>query len=344
MNNRGAVLILLLLLVVSCGSSDDSAGEHHEQVAVEVAQAVIGDMTVYRDYTGTLEGIEQAVLTAKINETVTAVKVRPGDEVKSGDVLVRLNKSGPSSSFERVKAQYEFARKTLNKMKSLYSEGAISEQDFDQAQTNFDMARADFNSAKEIVEISSPISGIVTDVTVNVGDQAFAGENLVTVSRVDSVRLTIGVDPEDIGYLKRGMDARVYRVGSKDEWVPGTINRVASSADPKTRAFSVEVAIGSAGPGFLPGNFAGCTIPLMELHDVVKIPDRAIMLQEGIKKVFVVANDTAMVRNITTGESEEGFTEVVSGVDGSDVVVTVGQAFLQDRAHVIVNNREAESR
>lgn len=342
MNKGKYVILMLLMLVIACGGGNSTQNNNHEvRVAVEVDSASTGNMTVYRDYTGTLEGIEQAVLVAKVAETVTGVKVKPGERVRADQVLVALDKSGAASSYRQAKAYYDNAQKTFDKMKNLFDQGAISEKQYDDAKTAFDVAEANFVAARDIVEIKAPVPGVVTDLRVNVGDQTNAGEKLVTVSRVDSLRLTVGVDPADVMYFAPGKKGKVYPVGKKDDWTEGTVVKVAGSADPKTRAFNVELLFPQQGNSLLPGSFAGCTFPLREIKGVVRVPDDAIQLQEGLRRVYVIEGDSAFARSITTGENSGGFTEVVSGVESGDVLVTKGQAFLQDRTAIRIGDEEA---
>lgn len=335
----GFLITVVALMWLSCGQQEVNETVD-EKYTVETGQVLLGDMTVYREYTGTLEGIEQADLSAKISETVTKVLVNPGDKVKAGSVLISLDLSGPSSQYQQAKAQFEFASSTLNKMKRLYEEGAISEQSFDDTKTSYRVAEANFKAAKEMVNVISPISGIVTDIAVNVGDQTSIGMKLATVSREDSLRLTVGVDQEDIEYISVGMPALVFSAGAESKTIDGRVHRVARSADPETRAFDVEVVIESNHYNLRPGSFAGARIPLLDLSDIVKVKDDAILLQEGLKKIFVVRGDSAFMRDIETGESSGGFTQVLSGVEAGDTVVTLGQAFLPEKAAVTVDGEE----
>jgi len=336
-------IVMLLLLSISCGGGNTVPSNNHgERIAVEVAAANIGNVVVYRDYTGTLEGIEEAVLTAKVAETVIDVNVKPGVSVNAGDMLILLDKSGATSSFMQAKAYYDNAQKTLNKMKALFDEGAIPEKQYDDAETAFSVAEANYKAARDLVEIKSPVSGVVTDLKANIGDQTFAGQKLATVSRIDSLRLTVGVDPDDVVLISPGMTARVYPVGVKDAWTEGKVVRVASSADPKTRAFNVEILIAHQSSGLLPGSFGGCTIPLRELKGVVRVPDESILMREGLKKIYIVTGDTAVATDIITGANSDGYTEIIEGVGEGYLVVTVGQAFLQDRSAIRIGNEEAD--
>jgi membrane fusion protein (multidrug efflux system) len=344
MNRLLYVMLTLAALIVSCGGEQTATENGPERISVRVSPATRGNMVVQRDFTGTIEGIEQARLPARLSETIAEVKVRPGDRVGVDDVLVVFDKSGSASGFEQARAYFENAQKTRRKMQNLFDEGAISEHDFDAAETAFEVARANYIAARDLTEVRSSIAGVVTEVKVNEGDQATVGQILATVSRVDSLRIRFGVDPEDIADVELGMSAEVRPVGRGDEPVYGVVNRVSESADPKTRAFDVEVLLAGNNPHLRPGGFAVCRLPLIHLTDVLKVPDDALVLQEGIKKVFLVRGDTAFTRIVETGESADGFTQVTSGVSEGDLLVTVGHSFLEDGSSVRIETGEAVDR
>lgn len=335
-------MIISTIIAPTCSDSENS-GVVRERQTVETGIVERGDLTIYNDYTGSLEGIEQANLTAKIGETVTGINVSVGDTVQAGTVLISLDRTGPASQYQQARAQYDFASSTLRKMEKLFEGGAISEQDYDDTKTSFRVAEANFKAAREVVDIIAPISGVVTGINVNIGDQTIQGQKVVTVSRTDSLRLTVGVDPEDVENIHIGMTAAVYPAGERHAEVTGIVHRVAKSADPETRAFDVEVVIEGGKRKLRPGTFAGVSFPLHELRNITMVRDEAILLQEGIRKIFVIRGDSAIMRDIETGESSSGYTQILSGVEAGDTVVTLGQAFLPERSAVSFHGAESDS-
>ena len=143
------------LVLDGCGPSEkerlraegeDPEGRHI--VPVEVARAERKTLAVTNSYSGTLEGEEQANIVAKVSERITAIHVRVGQAVRAGEVMISLDKSGASSQYYQAEANFKNAEKTLARMKSLYAEGAISLQTLDGVQTAFDVAEANFASAR----------------------------------------------------------------------------------------------------------------------------------------------------------------------------------------------------
>ena len=111
-----------------------------------VAQRACSRVT--RTFSGPLEGGEQANIVARLSERVTSVKIRVGEAVRAGQLILSLDRSGPSSQYIQAEANFKNAERTLERMKSLYSEGAVSQQTVDGAQTAFDVAKANFDAAR----------------------------------------------------------------------------------------------------------------------------------------------------------------------------------------------------
>ncbi|NIR63568.1 MAG: efflux RND transporter periplasmic adaptor subunit, partial [candidate division Zixibacteria bacterium] len=261
-----------------------------------------GSLVVSKKYSGTIRGLEQAELAAKIAETVEKVNVGEGRKVQSGDVLIELDEGGPSSQFHQAQAVYENAKKLLTKYRNLYAEGAVSENDLNRVETDFEVARANFQAAKELVYIVSPINGEVTALNVNEGDQVYIGQHLATVGRRDSVRVEVGLDPDDIDYVAPGDKAILNMRGKNGKSVPGKIKDVATSADPETRAFSVEI-VASNKEGILKvGGLATVDIALYEIEKALLVPIEAVRILRGIPQVFRLEGDTARSVEIELGQ------------------------------------------
>ncbi len=332
---------LILIFLAGCGGGEATQDMMEPQnVAVETQILDYGSLVVSKKYSGTIRGLEQAELAAKIAETVEKVNVGEGRKVQSGDVLIELDEGGPSSQFHQAQAVYENAKKLLTKYRNLYAEGAVSENDLNRVETDFEVARANFQAAKELVYIVSPINGEVTALNVNEGDQVYIGQHLATVGRRDSVRVEVGLDPDDIDYVAPGDKAILNMRGKNGKSVPGKIKDVATSADPETRAFSVEI-VASNKEGILKvGGLATVDIALYEIEKALLVPIEAVRILRGIPQVFRLEGDTARSVEIELGQSDGQNYEVLSGIGAGDEIVVLGKSFLDDGATVDVVNRK----
>jgi membrane fusion protein (multidrug efflux system) len=311
------VLLVLSLGICSCGSNQDTFEKERPIVAVKVTVVELSDEEIVKTYTGTLEGEKQAVIYAKISEAVKAVHVREGQRVQADQVLISLDKSGPSSRYQEALSLYRNAEKNYKKMDYLFGEGAVSESQFDAAKTEYEVTKA----------------GLVTSLKVSKGDFLGPGQELTTVATVDRLRVKFGVNAADIGSVAPGTVVTVSS-GGATQTVEGIVQSVARSADPVTRTFQVEAILDNSDGALKPGIFVRIDLSLEGLTGVVVIPRQAVIARRWGEATFVVSNGIAHETVVKTGADLDGRIVVVSGLSSGDTVVTLGQDYLQEGTKV----------
>ncbi len=335
MKSRWLLILLAAAMPLSCGKkSNGDAATPLPTIPVRTAVAEIGRIEVEREFAGGLVGIRQADMYVRLSEAVTALPFRIGDKVKSGDVLVYLDKSGASSSYFQAKATFENAEKNFHKMKYLFDEKAISETQFDQAESAYQVSRANFAAAREMVEISSPISGTLVELSVLVGDVPPAGKLAARVARTDTLRMSFGVPAGLAEKFSVGMTGELH-LAETDSVFSCVVTRVASAADPQTRTFTVEVSVPNLEQRLQPGAFAKAKFVIESSQAALRVPQSSLMSQEGVYSLFVVKNDTAYARTVTLGLKNETMIEVLTGVQSGEEVVSLGQGFLSNGYPVV---------
>lgn len=333
-----AILVAMTSALISGCGKKDTQQTTIARVAVQTAPVERADITIERTYSGTLEGARQSQIYAIIPERVVELPVSEGQYIKKGDPIIKLDKAGVNSRYNQAFAAYQHAKDNFEKMDRLFQQQAISEMDFKGARTAFEVAEADFIAAKGAVELSSPIDGVVTDISVNLGQQAPMGVPIATVAATQKMRMTIYVVANEINLLKVGQEARV-RIDSGDS-VTARITELASSADPETRLFRVELEIDNASGALKPGMFARAQIVVANLRQTLVIDNSAVFFDEGIPKVYIVQGDTAYARSIELGPGDGRRTQVLSGLEQGQAVVVIGKNNLRDRTPVTVSGQE----
>ena len=339
------LLILLFMAIITlpgCGSgkkeqADATSEKGTHIVPVEVAVATQTELAVAKVYSGSLEGEEQANIIAKLSERVTGVKVHVGEAVAAGQVTVTLDKSGPSSQFFQAEANFRNAEKSLERMKSLFSEGAISAQTLDGTQTAYDVAKANFEAARSTVELTTPIAGIITAVNVNVGDLPAPGMVLATVARIGRMKVVFNINESDVTSISIGQKVQVYSEARSEATVDGQIIQTSKSADIRSRSFEVKALFqNSSDRWFKPGMFVKVRVRLSPHDKALVVPNAAILSDGVINRVFVVQAGRAYQRTVELGVSDGERTEVLRGLATFDSVATTGATNLKDSTFVNV--------
>ena len=336
--NLTATLIVALALtsLVGCSKTEESVAT---ETALSIKAVVVKpvDRELVGTYTGSLEGGQQAILVAKIGEAVDSVLVREGSRVTAGTVILTLDKSGPSTGYQQALSQFLNAEKNYTKMQYLFKEGAVSESEHDAAETTYEVAKAAYEAASRLVRVETPISGMATSISVSAGDLVSPGQKLATIATTDRLRIKFGVNADEISQFKVGGTVRIVSDAVPNE-ATGKIVRAASSADPVTRTFQVEATIDNASGTYRPGMFVRVLSLRQSFSSIIAVPTKAVLILEGRRLVYTVANGRAHQTPVEVGADLFGELIITSGLNPGDTVVTLGQDYLTDNTLVTVTD------
>ena len=308
-------------------------------VPVEIAIAHKQKLSVTRQFSGTLEGQEQANIVAKISERITAIDAQVGQSVKAGQVLVVLDRSGATSQYYQAQAAFNNAEKTYERMNALLKEGAISQQSLDGAQTAYEVAKANFDAAKSAVELTTPIPGVVTAVNVSVGDLTSPGGVLMTVARIGKMKVDFDVNETDLGSLTTGQKVQVYSEARPDVKITGEIVQLSKSADVRSRTFQIKALFNNTPDNwFRPGMFCRVNVPVSSRDRPIVVPAAAIQSDGITSRVFIVKNGRSFQRIVETGLTDGRMFEVLNGLEERDTVITTGATNARDSGFVSIAN------
>jgi len=341
----GIAAVGLLAVLAGCGSNKGETGAAEADkarlaVPVEVASVHKGALSVERTYSATLEGQEQASIVAKISERVAKIHVQVGMTVPADRVVITLDKSGASSQFYQAEANFRNSEKSLERMKSLYAEGAVSLQTLDATQTAYDVARANFVAARGIVELATPIAGVVAAVNANVGDLVSPGIALATVARIDRMKAIFNLNESDVASLAIGQKVSITSEARPDLSVQGSIMQISRSADVRSRSFEVKAMFANTPDRwFRPGMFAKVRVQISSGPDIVSVPNLAIQTDGVSSRVFIVKQGRAYQRAVETGMSDGNRTVILKGISTTDTVATLGINNVRDSSDVIVTQQ-----
>jgi RND family efflux transporter MFP subunit len=327
-------------LMVGCSGKTDTNNSSDQRAPVVVRTGAVeqADFPVTVRVGGTLLGIQQTAIPAKLATTVIKIPVRVGQSVRKDDPLVMLDPGGVQSQYNQSKAVFQNAEKQWNKMQALYKSGAISESQYDGAKTEYEVAKANFNSARESVEIDAPFDGVVTDIPVRVGDDVSLGMQLVEVADIKQLRLILDVPTSQVGQLKSGQAVSVRSPVDSTRTMSGTVYSVADAADRATRSFEVECRFPNPVAGFSTGTYVIAEITTKILNSALIVPNDALLYRSGKAIIYAIKNDTAQMVDLSVLAMGQGKSAVSGDLVNGQRVVVVGQKNLTPGTYV----READ--
>jgi len=319
-------LAVAAVLVGCGGNNQESANPETEAPPVTVRTEPVRqmDFPVTMRLGGNLKGNRQTVIPARVTTTVTDIPVKVGQKVNQGDLLVMLDPGGVQSQYNQAQALFENARKQWNKMQALYEAGAISELQKDAAETEYEVSKANFNSARQGVEIESPFDGVVADIHVRTGDEVSPGLPILEVADIGSLRLLLEASASEVSRMAVGQEVEVRSPTDTAVIMKGEVISIADAADMATRSFEVECSFDSPPRGFSPGMYVTAEIGTGMIKNAMVVPSQALLIRSGKAMLYVVESDTAAMLEVNELAKKKGMSAIEGDISPGQPVVTVG--------------------
>ena len=339
------ILVLTLLVIQACGEQPEDANTtdrttYTDTISVEAQTVELKELTLSKTFSASLEGEEQANIIAKLPERIVKINVKVGDYVKLGAILFELDKGGASSMFYQAQAAFLNAQKNFERMQNLLKVGAVSQQAFDGAQTQYEVAKANFDGARSTVEITSPLSGIVTAINVNIGDMANPQFPMATVANISRMKAVFNVGEVDVPGFYVGQSTQIYSDMNPEVIQTGKIFQLSKSANIQSRTFEMQAMFtNTRDKWFKPGMFCRVSVNIKTKKDALVIPLSSIIKENKIDGVYIIDNGSAQFKPITSGTNDGKFVEILSGLNVGDKIVTLGMNNLKNGTVVIVSNK-----
>jgi RND family efflux transporter MFP subunit len=303
-------------------------------------------------FDGTVQALRSTTLAAQVAGNVVELRVKPGDAVRAGDVLVRLDAraadQGAAASQAQVaaaRAQLDAASREFERQKMLFAQQYISQAALDRARTDFEATRAQVNAQLAqagaagtqagFYVLRAPYDAVVAEVPVTLGDMALPGRPLLTLYDPTQLRVSAAV-PQSWLAGRPAPEAAVARVvlGAADARKDGVTPirlQVLPTADATTQTVEVRADLPRGLTGVAPGQFA--RLLLADAGATRATPDRLLIPQGAVQRhaemdtVYVLsAAGQPLLRAVRLGASEGGRVEVLAGLSAGEQVVTDPQA------------------
>ncbi|MFH1699393.1 MAG: efflux RND transporter periplasmic adaptor subunit [Candidatus Zixiibacteriota bacterium] len=330
------IMFVLTALVIVTGCFEQETNEIGEAppVMVVTEKATVNDFSRTIKVGGTLKGDRQATILSKVTGTVVDIPVRTGQAVGKGDMLVKLDRGGVQTQYNQAEAVFLNAEKQFNKMERLLAAGAISESQRDAAETDYKVAKANFESARQAIEINAPFDGVVVDIPVRIGNEVAQGLPLIEIAKVSALRLILDVPTIQVDIIKTGQKVIVTSSQDIENTMTGTVISVADAANRDTRSFEVECRFDEPIKGFAPGVYVIADIEVETLSNALLVPNDAILYRGGETSIYSIHSDTARLISVKVLANGEYYSAIEGQIQLDDRVVVLGHKMLTPGAKV----------
>lgn len=337
MSPKTAAPILLALAAAACGRAPETAPAA-AAVSAPTARAEAMKVPLRIEVAGSVEAERSAAVSSRVMANVIAVRVKAGDVVQAGDVLLEIDpqtakgqEAQARGALAQAEGAYALAEKNLARYEALAKSGAASPLELDMARMQFEQAKGAREQGRGAVEAASsvsgesrvvaPFAGRVTARLVEAGDFAAPGRPLVMLESGAGRRLTVAI-PASVATsaaLKLGATLPVEIDGVAGGEEGARIVEMSPGADPASHTFTVKLELA----GTVPSGLTGRTWITSGTRDAVLVPAGAVLSSGGLDVVVVKDGEgKARSRVVTLGTRREGQpVEILAGLSGGESVL-----------------------
>ena len=292
---------------------------------------------------------KKADITAIIGGNVKAIKVFNGDKVLRGQILAILEHPDYiklQEDFSVIANNLEFLKQEYNRQKELFENSVGSGKEYQRAKADYNIAKAKYQGLKSrlqllnlspdkvkngqisnTINITSPISGFVTDVNIKLGTYVDAKHKMFGIAETSAIHADFMVYEKDVQLVKIGQKIHFTVSNRSSEEFTASIFAIGKIFDPKTRAVHIHSKINEDIAGLIPGMYISGHLHTNKYYTKT-LPDDAIVKEGAKSYIFIVDNEknkqdakdieetkaenhtVFKMIEVITGKQDEGYTEV----------------------------------
>ena len=382
-----------------------------EEIVIPVKTALVekGEVSSFLKVTGVVEANETVRVTSEIMGQAKEVKVKDGEKVSKGDTLIVLDdeqikiqvaqaqatldaiqassdkiKSGArpqvikqaESALLQAKMNRDSVEENYLRMKKLFTEKAISEQQYEQAKNQYEIADVQYQSAQESYElviegaaeediksveaqvrqakaaldmaryqlkntqITAPISGKVTSITVSSGEMISPSIPLLSIIDVSRIFVKVGISEKDISKIKEGQKVSLEIDAFPEEKFRGEVVSKGVAVDQISKTLEVKIEILQPETDIPIGVFARGDILVKTNQNTLIVPSSALTRKKGGIYVYVIEEGVARQKEVVLGIIQDERVEILDGLSEKEEIVVLGNQELEDGLKVDVLGKE----
>jgi len=339
---HAAVILVAAVLLAGCGGGSSGPDAPPQQDAAPVRTSPAETVTIPREIraVGILAPRDEIRLSFKAGGVLDRVDVDVGDRVREGQVLAVLKRVEVDAAVSQAAEAADKARRDLERARQLRLDEVATEEQVQDLATAYSVARSNLQAAQfnaRFARIEAPADGIVLQRLAKADELVQGGQPVLVIGSTGAgwvVRAAL-VD-RDVVRANIDDDAIVTFDAFPGREFAGRVARIASSADPQTGTFEVEVEIANGDARFARGLVAKVALELAAVEGDTErtvVPLTAVVEANGASATIYVHDATAGVarrRQVAVGAIVGERVIVISGLEPGEQVITDGAAWLTD--------------
>jgi len=302
---------------------------------------------------GNVRAFRGVELSTEVAGLVASVPIKSGQDVKEGELLIKLNDVSDVAQLNSLKALADLAKVINERDRQQLAIQAISKNVFDTSAADAKSKQAQVEQQTALVSkknLKAPFSGRVGIVSINPGQYVNSGDKLLTLQTLDPIFVDFNLPQNNAEQIQVGQVVEVTTDAFKDASFTGKITAVSPKVDTNTRNIQVEAQLANPDKKILPGMFANVNIKLGDQVKLLTLPQTAVTYNPYGSTVFIAKPTGKKDKQgkealeaqqvfVTTGATRGDQVAILKGVEEGATVVTSGQLKLKNGTPLIINNK-----
>lgn len=309
-----------------------------KMIPVMVTTLTKKEFNHYVEAQGVVDSDKNVKVASETGGAIKKIYVKEGQYVTAGKVLAKLDDVLIRKGMAELEQSMEFVKINYEKQTKLWAQKIGTEIEYLSIKNQYESLEKKKESLQEQLEktnIKAPINGVVDDIIANEGEIAAPGVPMLRIVDGKDVKIIADIAETYSASVQKGTNATVKFPALGKTFVT-PITNIGEVINPSDRSFKVELALSNPEKLYKPNMLATVQVKDYAKKEAVVIPRNAIMRGETDEFVFVVQNGVAKKTIIKTGLTYQGETEVLSGLNGNEQLITVGFQDLSDGQKVEV--------
>ncbi len=300
---------------------------------------------------GSLVAVHGVMISAEMTGKVVKIVFEPGSMVQTGDLLVQQDTSEEAAELRSAEATVELTKVTLQRARTLLSQGTFSQAEYDNADAQHKQALAQADNIQAVIAkktIRAPFTGLLGIRLVNLGQILSPGDQIVSLQSLDPIFANFSLPQQQLARIRSDLTVRVETDALPGEVIEGVITAINPQVETSTRNIMVQATVANAQQRLRPGMFVNLTVLLPEQDRVLVIPATAVLNAPYSDSVFIVENDASDKKSppgtivrpqfVRLGVRRGDFVAVIAGLKEGETVVSTGVFKLRNGQAVAVDN------
>jgi membrane fusion protein, multidrug efflux system len=330
--------------------TDTSAAAKANAKLVEIKPISPDKFTHFIDLQGKVDAENIAFVSPRgMGGQVKAVYVKQGDQVRKGQLLIRLDDAVTRQQVDQLKVQLDLAQTLYDRRKNLWDKQIGTEVELLQAKTNVENLQKQLvllNEQHSMSNVYAEISGVADVVNIKVGEYftpSTASVKGIRIVNMSNLKVTVEVPENYLHKVDKGAEIEIT-LPDINKTVSSKVSVKGSLIDPSSRSFYIEAKI-PASKDFRPNQIALVRIQDYQASNAITIPMNTLQNDEKGKYVMVAVNENgkllARKRQIEVGELYGNNLEVRAGLKANDALITEGFQGLYDGQLVVTDDNKS---